>query len=48
MMEENKTIWAIGHSTQPFEELVAMLHSFHIELVADIRAFPAHVNCAIK
>ena len=36
----NKTIWTIGHSTRPFEEFVAMLHSFHIEMVADIRSFP--------
>ena len=40
MKEETKTIWTIGHSTRPFEELVAMLHSFKIELVADIRSFP--------
>ena len=40
MRKENKTIWTIGHSTRPFEELVAMLHSFHIELVSDIRSFP--------
>ncbi|HAL81605.1 MAG TPA: Fe-S cluster assembly protein HesB [Mucilaginibacter sp.] len=40
MKEENKTIWTIGHSTRPFEEFVAMLHSFNIELVADIRSFP--------
>ena len=35
-----KTIWTIGHSTHTFEELVAMLHSFEIEAVADIRNFP--------
>ena len=29
------TVWTIGHSTRPFEEFVAMLHSFQIELVAD-------------
>jgi uncharacterized protein (DUF488 family) len=40
MKEENKSIWTIGHSTRPFEEFVAMLHSFQIELVADIRSFP--------
>ncbi len=40
MKKENKTIWTIGHSTRPLEEFVAMLHSFNIELVADIRSFP--------
>lgn len=38
--KENKTIWTIGHSTRPFEEFVAMLHSFQIELVEDIRSYP--------
>ena len=40
MKEENNTIWTIGHSTRPLEELIAMLYSFNIELVADIRSFP--------
>jgi uncharacterized protein (DUF488 family) len=40
MKNENKTIWTIGHSTRSFEEFVAMLHSFNIELVADIRSYP--------
>jgi uncharacterized protein (DUF488 family) len=40
MGEENKTIWTIGHSTRSLEELLALLHSFNIELVADIRSFP--------
>ena len=40
MMEENKTIWTIGHSTRSFEEFVAMLQSFNIELVADVRSYP--------
>ena len=38
-MQQNK-IWTIGHSTHPFNEFVAMLKSFQIELVADIRSFP--------
>ncbi len=37
---ENKIIWTIGHSTRTLEELVQMLHSFKIELVADIRSYP--------
>jgi uncharacterized protein (DUF488 family) len=40
MKEENKTIWTIGHSTRSLEEFVAMLHSFNIQLIADIRSFP--------
>ncbi len=33
-------IWTIGHSTRSLEEFVAMLYSFNIELVANIRSFP--------
>jgi len=40
IMEENNAIWTIGHSTRSFEELVAMLRSFNIQLVADIRNYP--------
>jgi uncharacterized protein (DUF488 family) len=40
MKERTLTIWTIGHSTRPFEQFVAMLHSFKIEVVADIRSFP--------
>jgi uncharacterized protein (DUF488 family) len=40
MKKEDKTIWTIGHSTRSLEELVAMLHSFNIQLIADIRSFP--------
>ena len=36
----NKTVWTIGHSTRTLEELVQMLNSFKIELVADIRSYP--------
>jgi uncharacterized protein (DUF488 family) len=35
-----KTIWTIGHSTHPLTEFVAMLQSFQVELVADIRSYP--------
>ncbi len=35
-----KIIWTIGHSTHSLDELVAMLHSFNIECVVDIRSFP--------
>jgi uncharacterized protein (DUF488 family) len=37
---ENKIFWTIGHSTRTLEELVQMLESFKIELVADIRSYP--------
>ena len=40
MKKEDKTIWTIGHSTRSFEEFVDMLHSFGIELIADIRSYP--------
>lgn len=40
MKKENKIIWTIGHSTRSLEDFVAMLHSFKIELVADIRSYP--------
>jgi uncharacterized protein (DUF488 family) len=35
-----KTIWTIGHSTRTLEVFIAMLKSFQIELVVDIRSFP--------
>ncbi|MDN3655332.1 DUF488 domain-containing protein [Ferruginibacter paludis] len=38
--EQNKTIWTIGHSTRSLDEFIAMLKSFQVELVADIRSFP--------
>ena len=34
------TIWTIGHSTHTLEKFIAMLESFSIELVVDIRSFP--------
>lgn len=40
MPEENKVIWTIGHSSRTYEELLAMLESFNIELVTDVRHFP--------
>lgn len=40
MKKENKTIWTIGHSTRSFEELLLMLQSFNIKLVADVRSYP--------
>lgn len=40
MPEENNTIWTIGHSTRSLEELVAMLRSFEIKVLVDVRHFP--------
>ena len=37
---QSKTVWTIGHSTHSLNELVAMLHSFNIETVVDIRSYP--------
>lgn len=36
----NKIIWTIGHSTHSFEHFLAMLNSFSIEILADIRSYP--------
>jgi len=34
-------IWTIGHSTRSLEEFVALLRGEEIELVADVRRYPA-------
>lgn len=39
-MNAEKIIWTIGHSTHTLEHFIAILKSFRIELVADIRSFP--------
>lgn len=39
--EQNKYIWTIGHSTRSLDEFMAILNSYHIECVADIRSFPS-------
>ncbi len=36
----SNSVWTIGHSTHSLEEFIAMLKSFDIEYVADIRSFP--------
>lgn len=38
--KQHKTIWTIGHSTHTLAAFLAMLESFKIEIVADIRSFP--------
>jgi uncharacterized protein (DUF488 family) len=37
---QSSTIWTIGHSTRSLDEFLALLHSFHITAVADIRNYP--------
>lgn len=40
LMQEEKTIWTIGHSTHALDEFIALLEAHKIETVADIRNFP--------
>ena len=35
-----RTVWTIGHSTRPIEELIALLGGTEITFVADVRRFP--------
>ena len=34
------TVWTIGHSTRSIDELIHVLKSYDIELVADVRRYP--------
>jgi len=34
------TIYTVGHSTRPFDDFVAVLRSFEIQAVADVRLIP--------
>lgn len=34
-------IYTIGHSNQAIDSLLEMLHSFRIQILADVRSFPA-------
>jgi uncharacterized protein (DUF488 family) len=36
----NKTLYTIGHSTHPIDEFIAMLKSFAIEKLIDVRTIP--------
>lgn len=40
MKERSNEIWTIGHSTRSIEEFIAMLQSYKIEMVADVRHLP--------
>lgn len=37
---KEKMVWTIGHSTHSLDAFVAMLQSFNIDLVVDVRSFP--------
>ena len=39
-MSTGKIIYTIGHSTRSFEEFVAMLTSYHVKALVDIRSYP--------
>ncbi len=40
MNESFPSIWTIGHSTHTLEEFIAMLQSFNIQQLVDVRHFP--------
>ena len=40
MMSAQKSIYTIGHSTRTLEHFIAMLQSFSIEMLVDIRSYP--------
>ena len=37
---QHRNIWTIGHSTHTLDKFIAMVKSFQIESVVDIRSFP--------
>jgi len=39
-MPDTQTIWTVGHSTRPIEELLKLLAAGKIQLLADVRRFP--------
>ena len=40
MESTERTIWTLGHSTRPFDELLELLAAGGIKLLADVRRFP--------
>ncbi|MEO8582440.1 MAG: hypothetical protein ABI415_01515, partial [Flavitalea sp.] len=42
-----KMICTMGHSARSFKEFVAMLYSFSIDLIADVRIFSGTVTLSI-
>ena len=39
-MEQQLSIWTIGHSTLAIEEFIRRIEAFEIKLLADVRSFP--------
>lgn len=39
-MDDRKSIYTVGHSTQPFESFLSLLSKNHISAVADVRSSP--------
>lgn len=39
-MSTTHKLWTIGHSTRSFDEFVALLNAFEIDLLVDVRRFP--------
>lgn len=39
-IKDKHTIYTVGHSTQSLDDFIAMLQSFDIDILADIRRFP--------
>lgn len=37
---KNQEIWTLGHSTRSIEEFIAILDSFSIQLLVDVRRYP--------
>jgi uncharacterized protein (DUF488 family) len=44
MKTHSNVVWTIGHSTRSIEEFIAMLRSFSIEMVVDVRHFPGSLK----
>lgn len=40
MPEMQSVIWTIGHSTRSIEEFIAILKSFDLQVLVDVRSFP--------
>lgn len=40
MQEQQRTIYTIGHSTHPIDEFIALLQTYQIKKVIDIRTIP--------
>src|SRR6185369_4242914 len=39
-MNDKLTLWTIGHSTRSIEEFIAILKSFDLDVLVDVRSFP--------